>query len=329
MVDSKRIETIQFIRGVASILVAWIHAIQFFPGHFSNDLFDESSNVVSIGGFGVDIFFIISGFVIALNVDKKPSLRQFVVSRFVRVVPLYWLYTIAFYLFMLFFASSYDFLPIELLYSMLFIPYENQFGAFQPILAVGWSLNYEILFYVIMSILILMKVRNFLLFLFLAFILVLPFFYKVIILEFLFGYILFYFYRNDFYLNIKLAFFILISSLVLLFTTATYVYETGGSVRLIIWGGGGAVLLYSIIHFEKYVCLLPKSLFSWLTLWGTVSYTLYLSHWFVGFVSYKILNFLPDTLQVLVTFAIMLVIAVPLYFVLEKPIIGHMRRLIK
>lgn len=135
-------------------------------------------------------------------------------------------------------------------------------------------------------------------------------------------------YKRKCFLNIYLALASLVASIVLIFIFSSLAYEEGGVLRLLIWGCGGAVFLYSVLHFENYLTILPKAVFRCLYLMGTVSYTLYLSHWFVGFVSYRFFEFLPESVQVAMTFLLMLVISVPLYFILEKPIIGYMRRLI-
>jgi exopolysaccharide production protein ExoZ len=103
------------------------------------------------GEFRVDVFFVLSGFVIALALEAgTTSVREFVVSRFVRIVPLYWLAT-----FMVFFAAllrpdlfnSTTANVSELLKSLFFIPYRKESGHIFPMLFVGWTLNYEMLFY--------------------------------------------------------------------------------------------------------------------------------------------------------------------------------------
>ncbi|WP_199763579.1 acyltransferase family protein [Vibrio vulnificus] len=327
--ESHFLKSIHLARGIASVLVAWIHAVQFFPDGFDSELFDGKSSIVIVGGLGVDLFFIISGFVIALNVNNNIDYKRFICSRVVRLVPVYWLYTFAFYIAMLCFAKDYLFIPTELLYSLLFIPYENQFGAVQPILSVGWSLNYEMLFYVSVGLLMFMNSKKFYLFLPLIFIGAINFHYDVIIFEFLLGTFLFYLYNKRCFLNTCLALAFLVASPVVILMFSSLAYGEGGVSRLLIWGCGGAMFLYSVLHFENHLTILPKPVFRYLYLMGTVSYTLYLSHWFVGFVSYRFLDFLPASLQVSMTFLLMLVIAVPLYFILEKPIIGYMKRLIK
>lgn len=49
VVKNSFLKSIHLSRGIASILVAWIHAVQFFPGEFDSVLFQEKSNIVFVG----------------------------------------------------------------------------------------------------------------------------------------------------------------------------------------------------------------------------------------------------------------------------------------
>ncbi len=112
-------------------------------------------NLFSVGAYGVDIFFILSGFIIchATSSDKSPS--RFYIKRIIRVVPLYYvttlgLFAIAMVLPGLLNSTSAEAVP--LLKSLLFIPYEKANGLVQPLLFLGWSLNYEMFFYLIFGV---------------------------------------------------------------------------------------------------------------------------------------------------------------------------------
>lgn len=108
---------------------------------------------LGIGALGVDLFFVISGFVIVIATKPDTSPVDFLRRRFLRVVPLYWLVTLA--VFGLFIVDSMagesSNLPTlsELTKSLFFIPYEAADDRSMPVLIVGWTLYFEMFFYLV------------------------------------------------------------------------------------------------------------------------------------------------------------------------------------
>src|SRR5271167_3100007 len=81
---------IQYLRGIAALMVVWCHGLR--QVHGVSDFID----IPTFGAYGVDIFFVISGFIMTVTTWDKPiTPRQFFVLRIIRVVPLYWLVTLA------------------------------------------------------------------------------------------------------------------------------------------------------------------------------------------------------------------------------------------
>lgn len=125
---------------MAAILVVYFHTEFVFWGS------------KPFGSFGVDIFFILSGFVMAQICETRPE--QFFRRRLFRIVPLYWSLTV------LTFACA-PVLPhllqganasIEgLLKSLFFILYGGGSGLVVPLLAIGWTLNSEMFFYAVIA----------------------------------------------------------------------------------------------------------------------------------------------------------------------------------
>ncbi|WP_322103411.1 acyltransferase [Paraburkholderia sp. J41] len=116
----------------------------------------------TFGQFGVDIFFVLSGFVIALVLDSRElSVGRFLADRIARIVPLYWLLTCCVFAGTLvapalFNSTTADF--GNLLRSLFFVPYRKESGELFPMLFVGWTLNYEMMFYLVAALsLVLMR----------------------------------------------------------------------------------------------------------------------------------------------------------------------------
>jgi exopolysaccharide production protein ExoZ len=102
-----------------------------------------------VGSRGVDVFFVISGFIIAYIGSSKPE--QFLRRRLIRVVPFYWAATLFVFGLVIvaprLFHTTTASVP-HLIASLLFFPREAISGDVVPTLVLGWSLNYEMYFYV-------------------------------------------------------------------------------------------------------------------------------------------------------------------------------------
>jgi exopolysaccharide production protein ExoZ len=106
----------------------------------------------SFGSFGVDVFFVISGYVMARICAGNTEF--FFRRRVLRIVPPYWAVTILLFIFAIFYPEllkSTRSSPSELFKSLFFIPFEKSKGLIQPLLFPGWSLNYEMFFYVVLG----------------------------------------------------------------------------------------------------------------------------------------------------------------------------------
>ena len=130
-----RLDGLQVLRAVAALAVVVFHC------HWTG-----------IASFGVELFFVISGFVICHAAAHDP--RHFLARRVARVVPLYWLATggvfaLAVLAPALVPASHAS--AANLLRSLLFWPYLRADGADMPLLFLGWTLNYEAFFYVVFA----------------------------------------------------------------------------------------------------------------------------------------------------------------------------------
>ncbi|NKJ00258.1 acyltransferase [Novosphingobium sp. SG707] len=152
---------IQFLRGVAASFVVIVHLLDRLAkrGAFPHDLPPWAS---CFGEIGVATFFTISGFIMLHTTQgefgSSAAARRFFRRRFVRIIPLYYLTTAIsiLFAFITFQWSTNKFYtppsPLNILYSILFIPYINSNGIAQPAYTLGWTLEYEMFFYLIFSI---------------------------------------------------------------------------------------------------------------------------------------------------------------------------------
>ncbi|MBP4001453.1 acyltransferase family protein [Pseudomonas koreensis] len=146
--------SVQALRALAAWAVVCHHFMQIFFDFEARGPIGQL--FIDKGAVGVDIFFVISGLVIFLSTEGKalPPAR-FLLYRLFRIVPAYWLYTVLMALLVVFARPLLPDQAVDwshLFLSLLFIPTENPGGyGIYPTLNVGWTLNYEMLFYVLFA----------------------------------------------------------------------------------------------------------------------------------------------------------------------------------
>lgn len=144
--------SVQCLRGLAATMVVGFHC---FP-QLERMGYDGNQHI-SLSA-GVDVFFIISGFIMLVSARRSPSrgADAFLLNRAIRIVPIYWLLTsvmVAFVLTAPQLLSSSRFDLMHVIKSYLMIPAQHPVikEMYWPILIPGWTLNYEMFFYAIFA----------------------------------------------------------------------------------------------------------------------------------------------------------------------------------
>lgn len=141
----ERFHSIQYLRGLAALMVVFTHLKEDLNGAFG--IPDIGSKLFSHGIFGVDLFFIISGFIIHQSTLKKEHSKPltFIVRRVFRIYPVF-----VFCVFAFIAIAPGSPQPVDLAKGLMFIPLN--FDASAPFfgynfLYPAWTLTYELLFY--------------------------------------------------------------------------------------------------------------------------------------------------------------------------------------
>lgn len=125
-----RLNSLQVLRAVAALAVAWEHTSAVHaPGW------------TGAGAVGVDVFFVLSGFVISHAADTRP--QTFLRDRLTRIFPAYWLWAA------LWIALAARAGPLDgwrLFTTLTLVPASAPLAAASYVL-VGWTLSFELLFY--------------------------------------------------------------------------------------------------------------------------------------------------------------------------------------
>ena len=147
----RKIENVQTLRALAAVMVVFHHAVGQMESRGGRTFPIDAS----FGQAGVDLFFVISCFIMFYTTcAAKQSPFQFWRNRIVRIVPIYWFYTLLMALIALAAPSLLKTAQFDLahvLSSLVFIPTTHpRFGDFiWPVLVQGWTLNYKMFFYLI------------------------------------------------------------------------------------------------------------------------------------------------------------------------------------
>ncbi|MEH2245323.1 acyltransferase family protein [Nostoc sp.] len=331
MNTKKRLLEIDVLRGVAAISVVLFHYTTRYSQKFGH------SNDVLIyfpqGYYGVELFFIISGFVIFMSLEKITSGSEFIIGRFSRLYPAYWTCLILTYAIVNItglpnYTISWDVAIINLSMFQVFFNVSNVDGVY-------WTLGLELCFYIIMFILyqtrllkyinqisiiwlilmaltiILEKQAN----IFIEYRIGLLFFIKSNSIIFANLFIIGMMFYKQYKKGLSLKEYCIITACIFIYQLQHYWTET----LLIICFTG---LLHLIIDNKMSFIIQKPLLFM-----GTISYSLYLIHQNVGYVIInKLYKFgINPNISICIALTISILLAAIITFKIEKP----MMRLIK
>jgi peptidoglycan/LPS O-acetylase OafA/YrhL len=154
-----RLLSVQALRAIAALLVVWVHSIdaaEFFSSPRQSRFFHWEN----YGACGVDIFFAISGFIVSQVAvrlaDRNPealhaTARQFLTRRITRIYPLYWILTAVVIAIGELGRYHIRWHSFHWLPTLLLLPSFHALGN-APALSLGWSLMFEMYFYLILTV---------------------------------------------------------------------------------------------------------------------------------------------------------------------------------
>lgn len=149
-----KLELLESLRGIAALLIVTFHATELFSLKFDQPFLHS---FFKFGDSGVDFFFVLSGFFLALSSHKyighPNKVKDFLLKRCIRLYPFYWLVSISVipvYFWAPALGKGYETNLDVILKSLLLIPQEHA-----PILSVAWFLSHLIFFYGIFACVIL------------------------------------------------------------------------------------------------------------------------------------------------------------------------------
>ena len=153
-----RYQNIELLRFIAALAVVYFHAV----GTLRAVAFPEigPNPLTELGAAGVDVFFVISGFVIFLSLTRKNRTPiEFARDRLIRLVPAYWILTISHLVILasvaILRAAEVPFDFSWTIQSLFFV--SQPLGNNLPLISQGWSLEIEMLFYLLVAVGLIIK----------------------------------------------------------------------------------------------------------------------------------------------------------------------------
>lgn len=149
VVGGERLHGLQALRALAALAVVVFHAGRYVAASLPEAAWRW-------GEFGVDVFFVVSGFVMMVATPPDASWRDFVARRAIRILPMYWLATFAMAVLVLFapqLFNSATLTPAHFVQSAFLWPHYNPGlpDEVVPLLVPGWTLSYELYFYLVFA----------------------------------------------------------------------------------------------------------------------------------------------------------------------------------
>ncbi|HEX7820758.1 MAG TPA: acyltransferase [Sphingobium sp.] len=336
---SEQLLNIQALRFVAAFAVVVLHC-----SFYTAERLDPSLGIYALGASGVRLFFVISGFVMVASSHRLEGTphgwRVFALKRVVRIVPMYWAITTVKLAMLLAVPAVVLHSHIDWPYivkSYLFIPSLNKDGELHPLLGVGWTLNFEMFFYLLFTLALALKIAPLRL---IAPVLValsalslvrtpgwpapLQFWADPMVLDFLAGMLLAIALRRGIRVPQAAAWFCLLGGLAYLLLPLPRPAPYGTFLFSFACTIAATMAIAGAIELEEKIAgMLPK----WVLFMGSVSYALYLIHPILAPVAPTLMKhfglYLP-VLAIAITIAIAIVGGIVAYMLVEQPLTRRM-----
>jgi exopolysaccharide production protein ExoZ len=334
------LNNLHLLRVIAALGVVYFHTVSTAGLRLKWD----------VGSRGVDVFFVISGFIIAYIGSGRPE--HFFRRRLIRIVPFYWAATLCVFAVAAVaphvFRSTTANVP-QLLSSLAFVPRLNTTtGEMMPTLLLGWSLNFEMFFYMLFALSLRISAKRAPL-ICVAWIVVfviaihtmasnndvMNFYARPIVLEFCFGVLVYYIFewasaRKDALANLPLLKWLLVLVFVAgLVAINVLEHDRPDIPRYLAAGIPSFFIVLSALLLERVFGVTTKN--KPIYLLGEASYIIYLVHPYIVFTVLRLLikdaDLPPPALAGLIValLALTSAVSVAIHVWLEKPVMAHLR----
>jgi exopolysaccharide production protein ExoZ len=327
---------VQALRAIAALLVVAYHAVDQWTSHRPG--YVTGIDYWPNGSAGVDIFFVISGLVMTLSVQRNATRAHpawsFIKDRIIRIVPLYWVITtlkIAVVVAIPALATRTRLDPLYVAGSYFLLPVHDWTGVIRPVLPVGWTLTYEMFFYILVAVSLFLRVPLArvcvpMLLLVVAIACVAPpeEFANTMVAEFIFGIVIG---RSIPWLRSlppSVGTIVGVAG----FATLLMIPVLGGILRPLTWGLPAACVVAAVVALEMPA---RKMIPRWLLAAGNASYATYLTHGFVVPAVFILcaksisVDWAGVTATIILSLVISLIVGQAVHHFIEQPLLLRLR----
>ena len=338
---TNQISSLQFLRAFACLSVLFTHVLQTLKINPFGEYFIS-------GGYGVDLFFILSGFLIYLTTKNNDCWSSFAIKRIFRIFPLYWFCVILFFTWEII-NDNKEFTLLYYIQNFLMLPWTGILTTRSLVVGVAWSTVYEMYFYFTFVLLLLLKLqKKYIIILLIAFYIIFKtikyfnlfylnesevflFFYSVVgfshIVPFILGILIAMIFQNDslqkWIKTIRYSKFIFVVFHVFYFFILTQKYNafTSYFISILIfflWLNVDSIL---IINYKSFLSKIFIKL-------GDISFSIYLLHTLIIniIVNYFFVNNL--VLVTLLTYTVSIGLSLITYKFIEEPCINLAKKIV-
>lgn len=353
LTQQKNLQLIQMLRGIACMLVVLYHITinsQVITGHII------LGNIFKFGSCGVDIFFVLSGFIITYsnlhNIAQPSASGNFLKRRLIRIFPIYWLIITIFLILQLafpaFYITHFKTSFANVLQTYLLLPNHIMLNG------VSWSLTNELFFYLLFMLAFIIPNKKYSLFLLIAyFIFLIVFSITAPVVTNVNPYIgmLFFPMNIEFFLGVFIVIIIerlskkwiypLLVSGILLFLTGAFLSNNGVTLvssssnlalnRVLLFGLPSFLIILALVKMELGKTINMHNIFLHL---GDASYSIYLIHlpivvaFFKIVIKFNINNVVHLSLCIFVLLFTLCAAGIFIFHKIEKPLIRKLTRVL-
>jgi len=326
---SVRLLSIQYTRAVAAISVVFFHAFNDAGvTHYPEQVLQA----------GVDLFFAISGFIMWVTTyGSETGPRAFLRRRIIRIVPLYWVFT-GFAVLVALVAPQLGKRTgsLDAIASFFFLPAVNTAThQTQPVIAPGWTLNHEMLFYLIFAVALLLpgkrrfvavvagNVGLVIVGLFAHSPLVVSFYTNPIVLEFVFGVIVGLLYTSGHRMSRRTSAAVVTAGALTMIALAAAWGQTA-ILRVVVWGIPAALIVLALALTENTRPVADRRRLRFL---GDASYSIYIVHGVLLSAMLSVLHHahVPTIIMIPVGGPLAVIAGAVVYTYLERPMTNYLR----